>query len=549
MKTKQKIQVPAIQLPKDQYAHVEASTEWWWHIGTLQDKFGKRKFGFEVNATRMETYGLIQISVADINAKKHYECYEFNASCPTDWAESDLSKPWSVNLAIDEATISMNAPQNDPTNMNVRATFQTKDGTACTIDIQVNQVGPPLLVWGTGIKEVYKNEKLPPLKKNNYYYSLTNLVASGTIIIGDEIVEVEGTTWMDHEYGAFPASTKWILQDVQLENGIQLSNYALVEGPLIAGQAIDSHATVLLEDGTSVYVPTKVTPLHSKSLDGFDYFMEFSLAIENKEFDIHTTLNIVTLMDDQVFTNALSAPIYEGVASCSGTYNGTAVQGAAWIEQNIKKNVNSKSLGVANPDLSSYTGYYILEGAEEGAFLTIDTNQTAGLSGDETGVTISYSMDGEKSVTDDFGPTYSFEFSTLTFPNGDTLKFDRGFDNGVLTSVSGKLAGTNVIGSNAFNPVSLQNFAGDYYLSGGPNDGDLVLSVNSLGEVFYAFSSGKLSKVQKYTYNPAMYVLQFKSPEGTGYILMLGTGGALGLACSIIEDGQATYAFSCTPSV
>ena len=46
----QLVQISEIELPRDQYAHSGAPTEWWWHVGTLESADG-RKFGFEINAT------------------------------------------------------------------------------------------------------------------------------------------------------------------------------------------------------------------------------------------------------------------------------------------------------------------------------------------------------------------------------------------------------------------------------------------------------------------------------------------------------------------
>ncbi len=47
----EKLEIPvatsAISLPKDQYAHTGAPTEWWWHVGTLKSKDGRT-----INATR-----------------------------------------------------------------------------------------------------------------------------------------------------------------------------------------------------------------------------------------------------------------------------------------------------------------------------------------------------------------------------------------------------------------------------------------------------------------------------------------------------------------
>src|SRR4029077_13394156 len=144
-----------------------------------------------------------------------------------DWAESDPSKPWYVRMAAPDSSggaVSMTAPASNPFSMSVQGSF-VDAGTLDQIqfDLQLDQQGPPLYVWGTGREDVSDPGQQPVY---NYYYSLTHLRASGTIQIGNESFQVEGLTWMDHEYCAFPEGTKWVLQDMQLDDGVHISNYA-----------------------------------------------------------------------------------------------------------------------------------------------------------------------------------------------------------------------------------------------------------------------------------------------------------------------------------
>src|SRR5947209_2911386 len=116
---------PAIQLPRDHYAHVEAPTEWWWHVGTLKTVDQDRTFGFEVNATSVTGLASFsRIMITDIGKQKHYQnstVYDFDPK----WAESDPSKPWYVKLGSPghNGVVSMTAPSKDITSMNVSASF------------------------------------------------------------------------------------------------------------------------------------------------------------------------------------------------------------------------------------------------------------------------------------------------------------------------------------------------------------------------------------------------------------------------------------------
>jgi len=237
----------------------------------------------------------------------------------------------------------MNAPQSDPTkNMRVQAAMiDEASKKEVAFDITLSQQGLPLLVWGTGIQPSAPGA----LQTNNFYYSLTRLQAAGTVSIGGSPISVQGVTWMDHEYGFFGAgnSVKWILQDMQLTNGVCISNYALVganQPALRLNEPTPSQATVQFADGTTYYVSTFLTPRGntwtspvSKKL----YYLQFQVDIPS----FNASILVTSLMADQEFVSTIPIPgfpiviaeVYEGVSSASGQFMGTAVTGTAWNEQ------------------------------------------------------------------------------------------------------------------------------------------------------------------------------------------------------------------------
>ena len=228
--------------------------------------------------------------------------------------------------------VSMHAPATDPTkNMTIKALVADEaTGTLVNFDLKMSQNGPPLIVWGTGVKEVPGTA--PPLLRNNYYYSLTHLQATGSISIGAETLDVTGVTWMDHEYGAFGSAenpVKWILQAMQLDNGARVSNYTVAEPALNKRTA--GEATVMEADGKTYLVPSFTTPVGrtwTSPQSGRTYFME--LMVEIPDFD--AKLLVTSLVDSQEFPT-MGMPVYEGVAKAVGTFQDKAVSGTAWNEQ------------------------------------------------------------------------------------------------------------------------------------------------------------------------------------------------------------------------
>jgi predicted secreted hydrolase len=339
------VSIPEITLPADQYGHTGAPTEWWWHVGTLESADG-RKFGFEINATGMQAYAFTQIQITDVLNQRSYQKVNPVIPCPADWAEYDLNKKWYVKLpgSQDPADGAVMMQENDndgnPLNMKVKAGFtDAATGTVCGLELTFLQQGPPLLVWGNGSKLVNPEGKTP-ITRNNYYYSLTHLQASGYITIGNEKIEVSGLTWMDHEYGSFPDGSTgpviWLLQDMQLDDGLHLSNYTEFGVLPEENVPMPSNATIL-KNGESIFVDTVTTPMGPTftSSKGVVFFMKFKVEINSPQ--LTATFIVESSYPDQLFKDGAGADVYEGVGTCykvSDTGE-PAGYGAAWIEQNL----------------------------------------------------------------------------------------------------------------------------------------------------------------------------------------------------------------------
>jgi len=310
---------PAITLPQDHYAHPDAATEWWWHIGTLNS--GDRVFGFEIAINGSGAQGSVftQLMLTDVQNQQHYQATS-GTSYSKDWAESDATKPWYAVINGPDGAGCQTGFATNPLNMSVQASFTDIDTAAeIILQLQLNQKGAPLLVWGTGLQD------------GNYYYSLTNLQASGQISINGEIFPVTGVTWMDHEWGVFPPGTAWILQDMQLPNGIAIMNYAAGIKPEL-GKPMPSHATILDLAGGSTEHDSTSTPLGPTWTDrhGNEYFTRWTVEIPGIT---GTNFEVTSLVPGQAFEQAIS--VYEGVATFTGQLAGEPVSGTAWNEQKL----------------------------------------------------------------------------------------------------------------------------------------------------------------------------------------------------------------------
>ncbi|RFP10076.1 MULTISPECIES: lipocalin-like domain-containing protein [unclassified Duganella] len=335
-----------IHLPEDQYRHhvgnVPVHAEWWWHIGTLRHE--NRVFGFEINAAGFAPKGadphflLAYIMLTDVQEKRHYQTvngFPWNDN----WAQADTTKPWAVNVgpAGQPGSIAMSADKT-PLSMNVKAQF--KDATFnTTIDFDLNFVAklPPLQVFGDGRSPVVDPEGKTPLERHNFYYSFPKLEASGRIAINGNAMKVHGTTWMDHEYGAWPGkSFRWILQDITLTDGTCLSVFTGPDVKIIENQTVKANVTVLGLDGVSRFShDALVTPLSPawKSPSGATYFPNVKVEIP----PLRAEFIVKSLVSDQEFWNPQipGSQVYEGVAVAEGRYHDKPAHGTAWNEQHL----------------------------------------------------------------------------------------------------------------------------------------------------------------------------------------------------------------------
>ena len=285
---------------------------------------------------------VIEASLTDVAAQKHYETTQIINHCPSDWCEYDTSKPWYVTLDAGQASIAMRQ-RTSPLDMAVDCKFETKEGSTVEIHLDLQQEGPPLLVWGNGRRAL-------PKGGYNDYYSLTNLKADGRLRIqGAEITHdttVHGVTWMDHEYGGFPASYNWIWNGVRLSNGVSVLNYTLPRSTFEVGAPIHGQATLLFPDGSSHLVDSSVVVNQPKTMHERQYFEEVQIhiggsATSNQSLpEIEGSLTLKSLMPDQVILGPKGEKnVYEGVASCTGSMSpmpgqpAESVTGTAWIEE------------------------------------------------------------------------------------------------------------------------------------------------------------------------------------------------------------------------
>ena len=213
------------QFPVDHGAHEAYQTEWWYYTGNLEDDNG-RPFGFQLTFFRRgldpappersskwaaRNIYLAHFTLSDITAGEFHAAERFSR----DGAQQAgaIGEPYRVWLGPWEAS----STDNQGSLMRLQA-----EAEAIAIDLQLESTKPPTLQGDRGY-----SVKGAGAGNASYYYSLTRMATTGTVTVDDQRFRiVEGTSWMDHEWGTSrleAGGVGWDWFALQLSDGRELT--------------------------------------------------------------------------------------------------------------------------------------------------------------------------------------------------------------------------------------------------------------------------------------------------------------------------------------
>ncbi|NPV56212.1 MAG: hypothetical protein HPY76_05990 [Anaerolineae bacterium] len=319
------------QFPRDHGAHPEYQTEWWYYTGNLQTSEGRR-FGYQLTFFRRalippnqvrqresdwaasQVY-LAHFTLSDISAN------EFNfterisrgaaglAGSVGEPAYSVWLQDWSVRQLSDD-----------------RYELSARDAAGAITLGMVDEKGPLL----QGIQGY--SQKGPQSGNASYYYSQTRLHSSGTVEVNGEAYEVDGVSWMDHEFSTSALAEDqvgWDWFSLQLDNDTELMLYTIRDQN---GQ-VDPYS-----QGSLVLAGGEVVPLSSAEytieiLDtwhspgsGARYPAQWRITVPSRAI----RLDIRPLMAAQELN--VTFTYWEGAVSVTGEVGDVPVAGYGYVE-------------------------------------------------------------------------------------------------------------------------------------------------------------------------------------------------------------------------
>ncbi len=232
--------------PRDHSSHPEYRIEWWYYTGNLVTNAGRR-FGYQLTFFRIgvvlepdlksrwavRDLHLAHFAISDMGQETFHSFERLNRA-GVGWAgaKADSYRVWNEDW---EAGL-------DGEVHRLKAT----DGGS-SIDLRLASAKPDVIHGAGGV-----SVKGSSGGNASHYYSMTRMKTSGRLRVDGEELDVEGLSWMDHEFGSSVLEKDqigWDWFSIHLDDGRDLMLFQIRR----ADGSIDSHSsgTLVGTDGHS----------------------------------------------------------------------------------------------------------------------------------------------------------------------------------------------------------------------------------------------------------------------------------------------------------
>lgn len=316
--------------PADHGGHPEFAIEWWYLTGNLETMDG-HPFGYQLTffrsalastaperasawATRQAW--MAHFALTDVRAERFHAAERFARGVPM-LAGVDAApfrvwlEDWSIEAVTDSAfTIRIRAQQD-----------------SAAIDFVIEQ-GKEIVMQG----ERGLSRKGPEPGNASFYYSMTRMPTTGTIISNGQRHDVTGTSWLDREWSTSALREGlegWDWFALQFDDDTELMLYRL-RTSAGASDAF-SGGTFVNADGNSVTLGAsdfEIVELSSweSPIDGARYPSEWSVRVQRIGLD----LVVEPVLADQELD--LAVRYWEGAVRVAGTRLDRTLNGRGYVE-------------------------------------------------------------------------------------------------------------------------------------------------------------------------------------------------------------------------
>lgn len=318
------------EFPRDDFAHPEFQTEWWYTTGNLQSADG-HKFGFELTFFRQavdrEKAGSIwdakdlyfaHFALSDLSERQFYHQERTNRAGPgiagaSEQAQRIWNGNWFLELSGENGKLSA-----------VSEDF--------SVDLKVRSEKTPVIHGENGV-----SQKAAGAGRASHYISRTRQKTAGTVVVKGKRFEVSGLSWMDHEFFTHQLDgdqAGWDWLSLQLADNTELMLFHIRK----KDGSIDtfSSGTFVRENGNTTHLrsdefllePTK--DVWRSPITGATYPIAWRVQVPS----LQLSLEVKTLLASQELSGKTKiAPNYwEGAIFADGSKGSVKLSGVGYLE-------------------------------------------------------------------------------------------------------------------------------------------------------------------------------------------------------------------------
>ncbi len=326
-------EIKPVILPKDNGPH-NFVVEWWYFNGHLKDVEG-REYSFmdcffKVDISKVNIPHLSPGLIKDIFKKNEY--VHFAHSVVTDIKKGKSHKEIQNISFVSEDSFSKDLLYIDyhkPNIFGYNSKGKIIEITPNNFHIQNNNLNlvliskkKPLLEGGHGYVGTPRD--------GSYYYSFTDMKASGSINVGGKDIDVYGKAWMDHQWADVSykgKSDKWTWFSFQLDNGTEIMcvEYDREEGSDILIDMVDKYGHQTQYKKAN-FIPLNKHDWKSKKTKAI-YPLSWRIEIINADIVIHTEAES---KDQEMIFGQIN--YWEGPMKVIAFIDGKKVKGKGYME-------------------------------------------------------------------------------------------------------------------------------------------------------------------------------------------------------------------------
>lgn len=316
--------------PEDHYSHPEFKTEWWYYTGHVASR-DERSFGYQLTFFRRA------LQHKDVEKSK----WTLDTVYFAHFALTDKKKKtFMFRERISRGALGLAGAATDRLHVWIEDWSLKREGSdhlleahdpSMALRFRLTPLKPPVINGTDGVSQKAEGEGY-----GSHYYSITRMKTRGELTVKGKVLNVDGISWMDHEFGSNQLrdyQIGWDWFSIQLENNTELMLYVIRHQD---GKP-DPHSsgTLTYSNGTSRHLRLNEFKIHvlghwkSRKTEG-KYPAKWRIKIPQLSIDLVLT---PTFPGQELITQeSVLVTYWEGSVNVKGKYEGKRISGVGYVE-------------------------------------------------------------------------------------------------------------------------------------------------------------------------------------------------------------------------